>query len=82
MFGIVIGDQADPYVTGGTAEVLAPIVRANRTRGHDARLVTLTGCAWCGDDVDGWTEITDDGDWVDAPLHDACRRYFVEDSRV
>lgn len=79
MYGIVIDDQAEPYVKGKDRTTMDILRTANQRRGHTARLVQSDPpCLWCDEEVRGWFELYDD-EWVDQPLHGYCRAAYAED---
>jgi hypothetical protein len=84
MYGIVIGDQTDPYVTGNNLDQLRHIAEANKRLGHDTHLVLwVNECWYCDDGLPGgWVEVDAQGDFIDYPMHDRCVGYYMEERRI
>lgn len=81
MYGIVIDDHTDPYVTGQNLDQIRHIAKANERLGHVARVVTeVRDCEYCGDSLPGgWVEIDEYGDFVEQPMHDRCFACYAEE---
>lgn len=81
MYGIVIDDHTEPYVTGNSLEQIRHIAKANRRIGHVAHIVIYCDvCEYCGDSLPGgWVKVDDNGDFDEYAMHDRCLDYFAEE---
>lgn len=80
MYGIILNDHTDPYITCGTVEQLEQLVLTHwRFSPRDSQLTTVMldpPCDWCEDEMDGWYEIDENLDFIEPPLHDHCRKAY------
>lgn len=80
LYGVLVDDHTDPYVTGYDRLDMWALVLANRKTRTARLVVEVHDCEYCGDGLPGgWVEVDENGDFIEPPMHDLCYGFYAEE---